>query len=196
MRMSPYHLYILPFLFVLVAAATSSGPEVHARYTQAPIKKETKDTNSVQSTDTSGWKIYRSDKDGFQLKYPAGWTVSSSAGTPPEIIYFRAAYRGVMGRALSVTIQRNMNPRKLSIEEWFAEQMRMVDASKIKAKGCSIIARRPACFFESTDKSEKNRTKSIYTLLHETDVVSFEYDLSTEDDSNYAAIINSFEVVK
>jgi len=87
-----------------------------------------------------------------------------------------------------------MNPRKLSIEDWSAEQLRIVDTIKLKAKGCSTVGGKRACFFEDTDKSGKER--SVFTLLHQTDVLSFSYKLGTADSSNCEAIIHSFQVLK
>src|SRR5215470_4285529 len=121
MRMSQHHYYALPTLVLLLATAASRE----------------------QSTDISKWKVYSNEKAGFQLKYPHDWAVSSGKGTPPEIVYFRPPYHGVIGRALNVIVQHNRNPRKLSIAEWFAEQMRIVDAQKVEAKGCSTVVRRP-----------------------------------------------------
>ena len=182
--------YIMSIATLLV---TTAGGHILAQQNQASMNENLRDANPSKSPDTSKWKLYRDEKYGFQVKYPEAWAVSSSRGTPPEIIYFRGPYRGVIGRALNVTVQLNMNPRKLSIEEWFAEQMRAVDGKKLEATGCSTVAGQPACFFEHTDKSGKERF--VYTLLHKIDVLSFDYKLGTEDSPSYSAIVNSFQVL-
>lgn len=177
----------------LLLITSIGGGDILAQQNQGSTNESLRDAKPSKSPDTSKWKLYRNERYGFQVKYPETWVVSYSRGTPPEIIYFRGPYRGVIGRALNVTVQLNMNPRKLSIEEWFTEQMRAVDDKKLEARGCSIVAGQPACFFEHTGKSGKERF--LYTLLHETDVLSFNYTLGSEDSPSYAAIVDSFQVL-
>lgn len=62
-------------------------------------------------------------------------------------------YRGVIGGTLNVAIQPNMNPRKLSIDDWFAEQLWTLDAKNLSAKGGLTVAAQPASFFEHADKA-------------------------------------------
>jgi hypothetical protein len=191
--MTRHHRHYIMSIATLLLVTTMAGGHNLAQQNQASKNENLRDANTSKLPDTSKWKLYRNDKYGFQVKYPGTWAVSSSRGTPPEIIYFRGPYRGVIGRALNVTVQLNMNPRKLSIEEWFAEQMSAMDGKKLEAEGCSTVAGQPACFFEHTDISGKERF--VYTLLHKTDVLTFDYKLGTEDSPSYAAIVDSFQVL-
>jgi len=188
-----YRNYIAPVAVLLLVPALRHGDRALAQHDQASVNETAQHANSAKSPDISKWKLYRNEKYGFQVKYPENWAVSSSRGTSPEIIYFRGPYRGVLGRALNVTVQLNMNPRKLSIEQWFAEQMRTLDTKKLESKLCSTVAGQPACFFEHTNESGKERF--VYTLLRNTDVLSFNYRLGTEDSPSYAAIVDSFQVL-
>jgi hypothetical protein len=164
-----------------------------AHHNQPPVDMSAQNANPAKSPDTSNWKVYRNEKYGFQLKYPETWAVSSSRGTPPEMIYFRGPSRGVIGEALTVAVQVNMNPHKLSIEGWFADQLRPLDTRKLETKGCSTVAKQPACFYETTDKFGKKRC--VYTLLHKTDVLTFIYKLGTEDSTSSAAIVDSLQLL-
>ena len=183
--------YIIAVAMLLVTAAASGVPTlVRGR---ASANQNQQDAKAFKSPDTSKWKLYRNEKYGFQVKYPETWAVHSSKGTPPEMIYFDGPYRNVVSPRLTIAIQLNMNPRKLSIEEWFAQQLRGTDTRKLEAKGCLTVGGQPACFFEHTDKSGKER--SIYTLLHKTNVLSFYYKLGTEDSPNCVAVIDSFRIL-
>jgi len=162
--------YIIVLAMPLLVAAAGSEVRILIR-DRASANQNQQEANTAKSPDTSKWKLYRNEKYGFQVRYPETWAVRSSKGTSPEMIYFGGPYRSVVSPALTIAIQLNKNPRKLSIEEWIAEQLRAMDTQKLEAKGCPTFGGQPACFFEHIEKSGKER--STYTLLHKTDVLSF-----------------------
>src|SRR5215470_3152913 len=151
--MTSHHPRHVASIATLLFITSIGGGGILAQQNQGSTNESLREAKPSKSPDTSKWKLYRNERYGFQVKNPETWVVSYSRGTPPEIIYFRGPYRGVIGRALNVTVQLNMNPRKLSIEEWFSEQMRAVDDQKLEAKGCSIIGGQRACYFEYLNKS-------------------------------------------
>jgi hypothetical protein len=160
---------------------------------QASVNQSSGDANPAQSPDTSKWKVYRNEKYEFQVKYPDAWAVHSSTGTPAYMIYFSGTFRGSQRPQLDMAIQPNMNPRKLSIEEWFAEQQRMTGL-KAEATDRLTIGGQAAVFMENSTRSGKER--ATFVLLHKTDVLCFSYKLGSEDNPTYVAIVDSFRVLK
>jgi len=143
--------------------------------------------------DTSNWKIYGNEKYGFEVKYPETWNVHSGSGTGPDIISLDGPFRGAERPTLRLAIQPNQNPRKRSIEEWFADQLRALAATP-ESTGHVTIGGQAAVFMENTNSFGKHR--DTFTLLRETDVLSLGYVPKAEYDPIYAAIVATFRVVK
>ena len=93
---------------------------------------------------------------------------------------------------MTLAIQENQNPKKLSIEGWFAEQMKLMGVSP-ESSGHVTIGGQAAIFMENTNSFGKQR--DTFTLLLQTDVLSLSYKRQTEFDATYAAIVSSFRAL-
>jgi hypothetical protein len=169
--------------------------QVAASQRQGSTKPETIPANgAAPAVDTSAWKTYRNDKHGFEVKYPETWGVNGGSGTGPDIIAIVKPIRsGEPNESLTLAIQKNQNPKKLSIEEWFAEQMKLMHASP-KSSGRLTIGGQVAIFMENT--SSFGMQRDTFTLLHQTDVLSLSYKRQAEFDATFSAIVSSFRVLK
>jgi hypothetical protein len=161
--------------------------------TQDSANPKIAESKTVQSPDISKWKSYRNEKYGFEVKYPATWAAHSGSGSGAEIITLAGPFSGSERPSLNLMIQPNMNPRKLSINEWSADQLRRLK-TKPENTGQLTIGSQPAIFMENTNSFGKQR--DTFTLLHKTDVLSFRYKSDTAEDPTYVAIVQSFRILK
>jgi hypothetical protein len=192
--MRPPSIRFALFVSLCVTAATVS-PRAAANQKPAPAQPDAAEPSAAPSAvATSFWRIYHNDEYGFEVKYPDGWRVSGGSGTGVEIIAItQPVGAGEPRGSLTLAIQRNENPKKLSIKEWFAEQLRTLKSAP-ESQGAVTIGGQPAMFMENTNSS--GRQHSTFTLLHETDVLSFGYTRQAQLEPTYAAIMASFHVVK
>ena len=150
--------------------------------------------DAAPSADTSAWKTYRNEKHGFEVRYPETWGVNAGSGTGPEIIVISKPRRNAEPNvSLTLAVQKNQNPKKLSIEQWYADQLKLMNAHP-ESSGNVTIGSQPAVFMENTNSFGKQR--ATFTLLNQTDVLSVSYQHQPELDATYRAIVASFRVLK
>jgi hypothetical protein len=161
---------------------------------QTPSAASQTRVSAGAAVDTSKWKTHRNENNGFELKIPVAWRVVAGSGAGPEIIALSEPLGAGENRAsFTVAVQKGQNPQRLSIQQWFAGQLRAIKSSPV-ASGPAKVGSQPAVFMENTNSFGKQH--DIFTLLHETDVLSLSYSPQARLDAVYAAVVASFRTVK
>ncbi len=123
---------------------------------------------SPSPIDTSGWKTYRNEAMGFEAKYPRAWHVNLASGTGPEsVLLGGAAEPGKPKRTVQFWVQRRMNPRGLSIAQWYADQAQRIKAAPHPITN-TLIGGRPAVRREIV--GTLGRHVAFFTALNEADI--------------------------
>jgi hypothetical protein len=116
---------------------------------------------------TSDWKTYRNKKMGFAVKYPDTWHVSQASGTGPECVLLDGPSQGVKPIGpVQFWVQRQINPKGLSIGDWYSDQMKNVKAQLSKTD--TVIGGRPAVRYEIVGTLGNNY--AFFTSLNKTDI--------------------------
>ena len=147
--------------------------------------------------DTSGWKTYRNEPMGFETKYPSTWSVGSLKGTAPENVMLGGPPQ-VEGSNLRVQfwVQRQMNPKGLSIQQWYADQLSR-QTSRPLATTHTVIGGRPAVRMEIV--GTLSRLFSYFISLNTTDVFQITIDLppaQTRLDPTYEALLPTVRFIE
>jgi hypothetical protein len=170
-------------------AATSGIQNASSRKQDDPHAKDSK-----QRVDTSAWKTYRNEKYGFEIKHPETWPVQALRGTGPDIIVIGyVVSQGKPVASFTLTIQKNQNPKRLSIEEYFANQLKLANATPA-SWGNITIGGQPAMYMENSNSFGERH--DIFTLLRETDLLSLSYTRQPEFNATYDSMVASFRILK
>jgi hypothetical protein len=184
------------FLALILFCEGATGHQLIASSRkQASTKPNAAHANdTAPAVDTSAWKTYRNEKHGFEVRYPETWRVNAGSGTGSDIITIAKPLRnGEPNASLTLAVQKNQNPKKFSIEQWYADQIKVMNAHPESGENV-VIGGQPAVFMENTNSFGKQR--DTFTLLNQTDVLSLSYKRQTELDATYRAIVASFRVLK
>jgi len=147
--------------------------------------------------DTAGWKNYRNDMMGFETSYPGAWHVRSASVAGSETVSLSETPRvGQSTRVVQFWVQRRTNPRGLSIQQWYADQLRGMKAVSLTTTNTSIGGR-PAIRMESV--SANGRQFHFFSALNKTDV--FEITLAqassqTELDRIYRTLLSTVRFIR
>jgi uncharacterized C2H2 Zn-finger protein len=118
--------------------------------------------------DISGWKVYRNETMGFETRYPGTWRVRSVQGTGPEtVLLSETPHVGKPQLAVQFWVQRKINPSGLPIEQWYADQLRRMNAAPPPTTNTSIGGR-SAVRMEAAGAS--GRQFQFFTSLNKTDI--------------------------
>lgn len=105
---------------------------------------------AAPGADLTSWNTYRNEPMGFEVMHPANWRVRRTTGTGPEsVLLTEVPKAGRPNLSIQFFLQRNINPRRLSLDEWFADQLKIVKAAP--APGAHhTIGGRPAIRMEAS----------------------------------------------
>jgi len=195
------------FLFVMVATGCNRQTHASGEPTSMKPQEAREGATGVSATDPALWKTYRNEQYGIELKYPETWTVGGEGsgtneptGQPAQrtrvwMIGFRKPHRdGEPDVYLTLSIQENENPKRLTIDEFVAEQLRTMKSTSAST-GHTTVAGRPGVLIEVTSSLGKKQ-RAIYCLLHETDLLSLVYPTATQFDPTFAEMVSSLRFEK
>lgn len=187
------HIFVVSSVVILLCTVTSAA-QMSAPQKQGPARqKAARPDGCAPAVDTSTWKTYRNEKYGFEIKHPETWPVRALSGTGPYILIIGCIVSPNKEpiASLTIAIQINQNPKKLSLEEFFTNQLKL---AKVTTWGHVTVGGEPAMYLENSSRGEKEH--EIVMLLHETDLLSLSYERRAEFDATYESMVASFRFLK
>lgn len=150
--------------------------------------------------DTSGWTKYRNEQFGFEVKYPnflhERRVTGTNNGVPLESVDFSTT--PVVDKpqeGIQFFVQRGINTKGLSIDEWVAEQTKRFKNPPPLEK--TAIGKRPAIWYRRTSAFGNNY--DFYLPLNSNDIltISLIRPLSeTKLNRTYEAIVSTIRVIE
>jgi len=147
--------------------------------------------------DTSGWKIFRDATMGFEVKAPPSWGVGRTTGTMESVLLGERALVGKPTLRLQLIVQRDINPSGLSIDQWYADQLKRLKVSTPPPSNPTVLGGRRAIRREMTGAFGKHF--DFYTTLNKSDIfqVSIIQDSPQEPlDPTFDAVISTIKFVE
>jgi hypothetical protein len=146
--------------------------------------------------DMGNWKLFRSETIGFEARHPASWQARHSTGTIESVILGETPSAVAPAKSVQFIVQRAANPKRLSIRQWYAEELgKFKSAAPTSAD--TTLAGRPAIRVEHTGTLGKQFM--IYTLLGATDIFQVSIRQASGEaqiDPLYAAVLGSVRLAK
>lgn len=151
---------------------------------------------SVQ-IDTSNWETYRNEAMGFEVKYPNSWHVRQARGTIESVTVNETPQVGKANRAVQFIVQRMINPKGLSIRQWWNEQMRGKTPPASHQFIDTTIGGRPAIRREYV--GSLGRSFDFFSSLGKSDILTIAISQPSsqkELDQTYEAVLATVKFIK
>ena len=146
--------------------------------------------------DVPGWKVYRNETMGFELRYPNTWRVRLVKATGAEsVMLSETPQAGKAPLAVQLWVQRNINPHGLPIRQWYADQLRKMHAAPPPAASTSIGGR-PAVRMDAALGS--TRQFQFFASLNKTDVFEITVGQPSSQahlDQTYGKLISTLKFI-
>lgn len=151
---------------------------------------------SPSPIDTSGWKVYRNETMGFEVKHPTSWKVGLVTGSMEGVNLGPTPEVGKANVSIQFIIQRKMNPKGLSIAQWYADQLKMFKSMQPPPEN-TFIGGRPAVRRER--KSTFGRNIDFFTSLKKADVIQISIIQPSSEvqlEQMYETILSTVKFIK